>query len=368
MNYEIEKKNLLKIKTFKNLKKKKENNDKVKIREINIFCFVLLIIVFFIIKALFKRENNLNQSILRGEQTKKNYLYDNNNTSEKQNEDELKYFACLCTIGKMENLYARFLVQYYRNIGFEKFIFVDNNQNNSQVLSDVLQDYINNGTVDIINHIGEKFRGALYNEEIYQKYKNRCEWLGFFDFDEYLVMFSDEGKNITIKEYLTNPRYDNCEGIEINWVLYYDNDNPHYENKSLNERFTKPNFQNYDNRFVKSMVRGNLSKPIFTITLHQPNLNLKLCDSDGKPAIYYPDCIFPPKFKYAYLMHYSTKSPEEFIEKMRKNFPDKKLNYEELVENYFSINNFTIEKLKSFENKLNMTFDRNYKIINNTNE
>ena len=157
------------------------------------------------------------------------------------------------------------------------------------------------------------------------------------------------------------------EGIEINWVLYYDNDNPHYENKSLNERFTKPNFQNYDNRFVKSMVRGNLSKPIFTITLHQPNLNLKLCDSDGKPAIYYPDCIFPPKFKYAYLMHYSTKSPEEFIEKMRKNFPDKKLNYEELVENYFSINNFTIEKLKSFENKLNMTFDRNYKIINNTN-
>ena len=371
MKYEIEKKILLQIKGIKNWKKekkkkkKKKNNDKLKIREIKILYFVLLIIIFLIIiKVLFKRGNNLYQRIFRGEQTKKNYLYIRNNTSEKQIKDELKYFACLCTIGKMENLYARFLIEYYKSIGFEKFIFIDNNQNNSQVLSDVLQDYINNGTVDIINHIGEKFGGPLFNEEMYQKYNNRCEWLGFFDFDEYLIMFSDEGKNITIKEYLTNPRYDNCEGIEINWVIYHDNDNPHYENKSLNERFTKPDFHSYGNRFVKSIVRGNLSKPAFTKkSLHQPNRDLKLCDSNGEPAKYYPDCILPPKYKYAYLMHYSMKSPEEYIEKMRRNFPAKKLNYENLVEHYFSFNNFTIEKLKSFEKKLNMTFDRNYKII-----
>jgi hypothetical protein len=177
-------------------------------------------------------------------------------------------------------------------------------------------------------------------------------------------LFSDEGKNITIKEYLTNPRYDNCEGIEINWVIYHDNDNPHYENKSLNERFTKPDFHSYGNRFVKSIVRGNLSKPAFTNRIHQPNLDLKLCDSNGNPARFYPDCILPPKYKYAYLMHYSMKSPEEYIEKMRRNFSKKKLNYEQIVEHYFSFNSFTIEKLKSFENKLNMTFDRNYKIIN----
>ena len=355
------KKNLLKIN--ENRKNKKKNNNKR--REIKILIFILLIIIILIvIKKLFKRKNDLYQKIFRREKIEKNYYYDNKKNYEKKINKRFKYFACLCTIGKMENLYARFLIQYYKSIGFEKFILIDNNLNNSEVLSDVLQDYIDDGTVDMINHIGEKFKGSLYNEEMYQKYKNKCEWLGFFDFDEYLALYSEEGKNITIKEYLTNPRYDDCEGIEFNWVVYHDNDNPHYENKSLNERFTRPDFHTWGNRFVKSIVRGNLSKPAFTRhSLHQPNRDLKLCDSNGNPARYYPDCILPPKYKYAYLMHYSMKSPEEYIEKMRKNFREDKLNYTEIVKHYFSFNNFTVEKLKSFEKKLNMTFDIN-NIIN----
>jgi hypothetical protein len=70
---------------------------------------------------------------------------------------------------------VRELVEYYLKLGVEKFILGDNNLPNTEKLSDVLQDYINDGTVDMINHIGENFKGNIYNEEMYQKYKNRCD-------------------------------------------------------------------------------------------------------------------------------------------------------------------------------------------------
>ena len=44
------------------------------------------------------------------------------------------------------------------NLGVDKFVFVDNNLPNTEKLSDVLQDYIDNGIVDII----EKFGLNLY--------------------------------------------------------------------------------------------------------------------------------------------------------------------------------------------------------------
>lgn len=41
----------------------------------------------------------------------------------------------------------------------------------------------------------------------------KCNWLTFFDFDEYLVMHFDKTKNLTIKEYLSSDIFDNCKGI-----------------------------------------------------------------------------------------------------------------------------------------------------------
>ena len=72
----------------------------------------------------------------------------------KQEKITFKYFACFGTIVRKENLYIRDLISYYLSIGFEKFIFGDNNFPNVEKISDVTQDYINNGTVDIINAFG----------------------------------------------------------------------------------------------------------------------------------------------------------------------------------------------------------------------
>ena len=78
-----------------------------------------------------------------------------------------QYYCCFCTAARKENKYARELISYYTNLGVEKFVFGDNNFPNTEKLSDVLQDYISNGTVDIIEIFGSsisqgEFFGMMY--------------------------------------------------------------------------------------------------------------------------------------------------------------------------------------------------------------
>ena len=40
-------------------------------------------------------------------------------------EKNYKYFFCFSSMGKFENNYVNELVEYYKNIGVEKFIFVE---------------------------------------------------------------------------------------------------------------------------------------------------------------------------------------------------------------------------------------------------
>ena len=297
-----------------------------------------------------KKENSLNIIIEKNKKNQTIIVNKNNNSFE--------FFCCFCAMGREENLYVRELISYYKSIGVDKFVFADNNLPNTEKLSDVLQDYISNGTVDIIEIFGDSYSQNYYNN-LYEKYRTRCKWLSFFDFDEYLVMHFNESKNITVQEFLSNPLFKKCDAIEFNWLMYTDNNLLYYDNRTLLERFTEPNYENYANRFVKSIVRGNLNTTIFTRTIHQADTHLRLCNSLGEPASYYPDCIIPPIFKYAYLMHFNTKSAEEYAKKIVRGYPN---GYHEppdkRVDLFFSHNKFSKEKLKVFEDFFNMTFDK----------
>ena len=82
----------------------------------------------------------------------------------KQEQIKFEYFACFGGIGRQENLYIRDLIAYYLSIGFEKFILGDNNFPNIEKISDVTKDYINNGTLDII----EVFGSSISQPEFYE--------------------------------------------------------------------------------------------------------------------------------------------------------------------------------------------------------
>ena len=97
----------------------------------------------------------------------------------------------LLQMAKNGNMYVRDVINYYMSLGVKKFVLGDLNLPKTVKFSDVLEDYINNGTVDIIDIIGKTLPLGTFFGIMYERYKRKCEWLAFFDFDEYLVMHID---------------------------------------------------------------------------------------------------------------------------------------------------------------------------------
>ena len=57
-----------------------------------------------------------------------------------ENPNNLK--VCLCTLGKMENIYAREFVQHYKKYDIDKIFIYDNNEISDETFDSVLLDYI----------------------------------------------------------------------------------------------------------------------------------------------------------------------------------------------------------------------------------
>ena len=55
--------------------------------------------------------------------------------------------------------------------------------------------------------------------------------MSFFDIDEFLELTN----NNKMQEFLDNERYENCQKIKLNWLIYSDNDKLYYENKLVRE-------------------------------------------------------------------------------------------------------------------------------------
>ena len=67
--------------------------------------------------------------------------------------------VALCAIGRLENRYAVEFVDYYKNLGVDKIFISDNNYNDEEYFEDVLQPYIDENFVEIID---------CRNKEVYQ--------------------------------------------------------------------------------------------------------------------------------------------------------------------------------------------------------
>ena len=264
-------------------------------------------------------------------------------------------------MGKLENHYVRELIEYFSNLGVEKFILGDNNDPNTEKFSDVIQDYIYKDIVDIINLTNSNLgQSELYNLT-YKRYN--CKWFLYFDFDEYLLVHFEKNKPLGLKEFLSNNIFNKCEAIEFNWVMYTDNDLIYYDKRPLIERFTEPYFSFPANNYVKSIVRGNLNKTIFeeNKSNHVPDKSLTICDSKGRIIDNYnPFILDPPVFDNGYLKHFSDKTVEECCNKIFRGNPRKvPYNKEERVQMFFRVNKFSYEKLKVFEKILNMSINVN---------
>ena len=265
---------------------------------------------------------------------------------------------CLCTVGKMENLYAKEFVDHYKQLGYSHIYIYDNNDIDGEKFEDVLQDEIKSNFVSIINFRGIIGKQCRIYRDCYAKNNKNYEWLSFFDFDEFLDIKPYAN---TIQEFLSNKRYEKCITIKINFLFYSDNELLYYDNRTVQERFTKPLRRHGSNGFVKITVRGGLTPNYWSVKcgIHTSSFKCYACNSAGKKVSYKAQAIWP-SFKYARLKHYYTKSTEEYANKCSRGSASSKVRWTKRRKKfkyrlYFTYNQKTEEKKQLLKKVLNMT-------------
>ena len=230
---------------------------------------------------------------------------------------ENKIKVCLCSIGKEENLYIKEFVSHYKKIGYDNIFIYDNNDINGEKFEDVLQNEINEGLVSIINYRGYHNSQLKSYFDCYEKNNHKCNWLSFFDIDEFLEI---NPPNLTVQEFLSNDRFNKCNNVKLNWVSYYnDSDILYYENRPVQERFK--NFT--ESKHIKSTIRGNLTFNYWNMAKnpHTSMNNVSSCSGSG--YLIDPNSPFniPPDITYAKIKHYHKKSFEEYCIKIKRAKP-----------------------------------------------
>lgn len=253
------------------------------------------------------------------------YLFDKNE------EDKDKYVVFSCA--RNEDDYILEWVEHNLNIGFDKVIIADNNDDSS-ILPSILSTYIENGTVQIFDCHGLK-RFQLYIYDMFLKESN-YKWCAYFDCDEFLEL----SQHASVKDFLSGIKED-C--VLINWLVFGGCGNYFKENKPLKERFVEPVYPAStfkENFYVKPIVRAGKSFVAFNNT-HSPIP--KYISSYNVGGYFHADfqshVYSPPRYKYAFIRHYYTKSFEEWItNKVRRGWPDEMPDLLK-AENYFILEN-----------------------------
>lgn len=271
----------------------------------------------------------------------------------------------LCSIGRLENRYIREWVEYNKGIGFTNIVLYDNNYDGEEHFEDVIGDYIEEGFVILKNYRNQKVCQLKAYNECYKEYGKEYDWVAFFDCDEFLTFT----KKKNIEEYLSSILFKKYDAIHINWMCYGDNDIIKYEDKPLLERFTTPipydkcvAYRFPENDHIKTIIRGGLNKSfIWKATPHTPNGQLYCCNGRGISCkIESP--FEPYTFDEAYLRHFSTKTIEEYCDKLKRGFPDHLFDLKAKGKNmletrFFKYNKVTEEKLKYVKESLDIDID-----------
>ena len=242
-----------------------------------------------------------------------------------------KLKVAIAAMVKMENNYIKEWVEYYYNLGCKKIFIYDNNDINGEKLEEVINKYISNKFVEVINYRGRVFQGVSLQTlaffDCYINKVNKFDYLGLFDADEFLYL----GNFTKISDYLKQSKFRNFDCIKFPWLVYDDNDliNVKDNDYSLNKRFTRGN---YYSTTCKSIFKTKFKKinSLKLINAHGP-VGLKTCDPEGIECNNGKDKTIPYfaihkniKKTNEYIKHFKLKTIEEFIDfKLKRLYIDR---------------------------------------------
>lgn len=258
--------------------------------------------------------------------------------------------VAICTMGKKENLYIKEFIDYYIKLGVDHIFIYDDNDINSERISDVIDKSYKKYVT-----IYENKKKIIRNQRnafttCYNNNKKIFDWFLMIDIDEYLIIVKDRLKN-----YLSKNIFKKCDFIKIHWVKATDNNLLYYDKRPLLERFKGPYIKSH---VIKTLVRGNIENLKYNI--HSPYFSPKnniTCNNIGERLNYkFLNFLNISKINIekAYIIHFRFKSTEEFIKKYKRgygNWVDSKfLSY--LISEYFRINQITAKKIEYIEKEL----------------
>lgn len=256
--------------------------------------------------------------------------------------NELK--TALIAIGRLENRYAREFVEHHLNIGISHVYVIDNNRQDEEWFTDVLQDYIDKGLVTIEDYRDQVLCQFRAYTEVYAKHRKEYDWIGIWDFDEFLDIRQGD-----LQSFLSN-RASNC--ILINWECYGDNGRTKYTDAPVMERFTTPlpadlhvqYADHAENDHIKCFIRGGIDSVRYTVNPHLPD-GCKIYErADRTPCK--ASALQPFDWSVAVLRHFITKTAEEWVEKIRRGGCDRQFDQwqSEYIDRFFKYNARTKEK------------------------
>ena len=262
--------------------------------------------------------------------------------------------VALCCIAKMENEYIRFFVEYYKNLHFDKIFIYDNNDPAGERFDEVINDYIESRLVEIVDYRGRTVVQLAAYQDCYDRHGREYDWIAFFDCDEFLT-FADGTDDIHL--FLRQDKYLPFQVMHINWMVFGDSGQLDNDGRDITERLTtaiafdtKSWAGDYrENCFVKSLVRGGLSKVVWNVDPHTPrSIYYKCCNAEGE-NVKLNSPIQEDHYQTAYLRHYSTKTVGEWVcNKMQRGFPDQsEESWQRLLslDMFFRYNKRTAEKV-----------------------
>lgn len=260
--------------------------------------------------------------------------------------DKDKYIVCACA--KNEDEYIEEWVKHNLQIGFDKIIIADNNDN-PENLQNILKSYIENGSVQIFNCCGLKcLQLPIYQMIIDNK---NFKWVACFDIDEFLE-FSPKYNNI--KELLSEINED-C--LLVNWLMYGSNGQIQKIEGDVQERFKKPVYpinMFKENMFFKPIISNKIHDAYFNSS-HTPIFNNGGLYNIGgyhvQESVY--QTSYPIRYKKVWLKHYYTKSFNEYLEKINRGWPDEN-DIERLrnISHYFLLDKSEETSLLKFEDHI----------------
>jgi hypothetical protein len=236
---------------------------------------------------------------------------------------EKDQIVVVCPV-KNDNEYLMEYTDHYLNLGFDKVIFLDNNDDQSIRPSEVLEQYVKNGNATLLDCRNTDFNDNHFKHAFYCNYD--FNWVFFADDDEFLEL----KKHQSIRDFLNSFKPD-VSKIVFNNMHYGDNGHIYQKPGKVQERFPDPLPVDlsipgaidliYHNSAIKSILKKRKSG-FFQITSH--------CMIDDKPfynadkeEVKLEPCMWRVSnnnitYETAYVSHYCTKSLEEFVKTKMK--------------------------------------------------